>query len=87
VNVTGDLLYKTPPINIPADTVAVPSSTNSEVFGIFTANGNVNLENQQNNNNLEIDASIATIVAGGSGGLTNSGDAINTLTIVGGRRV
>jgi hypothetical protein len=85
VNVTGDLLYSTPPIVIPADTIAVPSTTNSEVFGIFTASGNVNLENQQNNNNIEIDASIATIAAGGSGALTNSGDAINTLTIVGGR--
>jgi hypothetical protein len=85
VNVTGDLLYSTPPINIPADTIAVPSSTNSEVLGIFTANGNVNLDNQQSNGNIEIDASVATIATGGSGGLVNTGNAINTLTIVGGR--
>ena len=34
---------------------------------------------------MEIDASIATISAGGSGGIVNTGSAINTLTIVGGR--
>ena len=85
VNVIGDLLYSTPPISIPADTIAVSSSVNSEVLGIFTASGNVNLDNQQSNGNLELDASIATIATGGSGGLVNTGNAINTLTIVGGR--
>jgi len=64
--------YKTPPLS---------------VLGIFTATGNVNLDDQQSNNNLEIDASIATISTGGSGGVTNTspGSSINTLTIVGGR--
>jgi hypothetical protein len=85
VDITGDLLYKTAPINIPADTIAVPSTTNSEVFGVFTANGNINLDNQQSNNKLEIDASLATISSGGSGGLVNPGNSIDTLTIVGGR--
>ena len=33
----------------------------------------------------KIDASLATISATGTGGLTNVGNAINTLTIVGGR--
>src|SRR5262249_1719022 len=37
------------------------------------------------NKNLEIDASIATISQGGSGGIVNTGNSINTLTIVGGR--
>jgi hypothetical protein len=85
INITGDLLYKTPPINIPADTIAVPSSTNPEVLGIYTANGNINLYNQQSNGNLEIDASLATLSSGGSGGLVNPGSGINTLTILGGR--
>jgi hypothetical protein len=35
--------------------------------------------------NLEIDASIATIVQNGGGGLVNTGNSINNLTIVGGR--
>ena len=43
------------------------------------------MANGQSNNNLEIDASIAAISNGGSGGLVNTGSAINTLTIVGGR--
>lgn len=34
--------------------------------------------------NLEIDASIATIKAGGSGGIVNPGNSINPLPIVGG---
>ncbi|HLK53079.1 MAG TPA: hypothetical protein VKU42_06470, partial [Candidatus Angelobacter sp.] len=41
--------------------------------------------NTQSNGNLEIDASLATLSAGGTGGLINTGNAINTLTIVGGR--
>jgi hypothetical protein len=45
----------------------------------------VNLKNGQSNGNLEIDASIATISATGSGGIVNTGNSINTLTIVGGR--
>jgi hypothetical protein len=34
---------------------------------------------------LEVDASLATISSNGTGGLTNVGSSINTLTIVGGR--
>ena len=34
---------------------------------------------------MEIDASIATISSGGSGGIVNPGNAISALTIVGGR--
>jgi len=43
------------------------------------------LNNGQSHDNLEIDASIATISNGGTGGLTNIGGTINTLNIVGGR--
>jgi hypothetical protein len=43
------------------------------------------LNNAQANGNLEIDASLATISQGGPGGLINTGNAINTLVIVGGR--
>lgn len=92
VTVTGDILYKTEPVtktqnqipNSPADTL-IPGADNGQVLGIFTAGGNINLNNQQSSTNLEIDASLATISAGGSGGLVNTGSAINTLTIVGGR--
>jgi hypothetical protein len=90
INVTGDILYKEEPVTMtqsgstPIDTL-VSANNYGQVLGLFTATGNVNLYNQQSNGNLEIDASIATISSGGSGGIVNNGNAIGTLTIVGGR--
>jgi len=98
VTITGDILYKTEPVtltqnqipNMPADTL-IPGNNNGQALGIFTANGDVQLANTQSNGNLEIDASLATVCATGTGGCTgnggliNNGNAINTLTIVGGR--
>ena len=85
ITVTGDLLYKAEPVTFtPADTLISANNT-GQVLGIFTAGGNVNLANSQSNGMLEIDASVATIKSGGSGGIVNTGNAINTLTIVGGR--
>jgi hypothetical protein len=92
VTVTGDILYKTEPVTqatnqipgTPADTL-IPGSDHGQVLGIFTSTGNVNLANTQSSGNLEIDASVATISAGGSGGIVNTGSAIGTLNIVGGR--
>jgi Tfp pilus assembly protein PilX len=88
VTITGDILYKTEPVYTSGSSLdqLVPGADSGQVLGIFTATGNVNLANTQKSpNNLEIDASIATISAGGSGGIVNTGSAINTLTIVGGR--
>jgi len=88
VTVTGDVLYKTDPVYMSGTQMdqLVPGGDTGQVLGIFTAKGNVNLNNKQSNpNNLEIDASIATISQGGSGGIVNTGAGINTLTIVGGR--
>jgi Tfp pilus assembly protein PilX len=92
VTVTGDILYKGEPVTMtgtptstpPIDSL-VPANNTGQVLGIFTAGGNVNLQNSQSNGNLEIDASIATISATGSGAIVNTGAGINTLTIVGGR--
>ncbi len=92
INITGDILYKTEPVTMtqnqipgtPADTL-IPANNNGQVLGLFTLTGNINLYNQQANHNLEIDASLATISQGGSGGLVNPGTAITTLNIVGGR--
>jgi Tfp pilus assembly protein PilX len=92
VTVTGDILYNTEPVTktqnqipgTPADTL-IPGSDHGQVLGIFTATGDIQLDNKQANGNLEIDASVATISNGGTGGLVNTGSAINTLTIVGGR--
>jgi hypothetical protein len=92
VTVTGDILYNKEPVTTtqnqipgtPADTL-IPGNDSGQVLGIFTGTGDVQLNNRQSNGNLEIDASIATISSGGSGGLVNTGSSINTLNIVGGR--
>ncbi len=65
--------------------IPLPTSASTQVLGIYTNNGNVQLNNQQSSGNLEIDASIAAFSTGGSGGLVNTGNSINTLNIVGGR--
>jgi hypothetical protein len=92
VTVTGDILYKTPPVTqtqnqipgTPADTL-IPGNDNKQVMGIFTSTGDIQLKNSQSNGNLEIDGSLATISQNGTGGIVNVGNGINTLTIVGGR--
>ena len=92
VAITGDVLYKTAPVTLtqnqipgqPADSL-IPGGDTHQALGIFTATGDIQLNNKQSNGNLEIDASLATISDNGTGGLTNIGNPINTLTIVGGR--
>jgi hypothetical protein len=92
ITITGDVQYKTKPVTTtqneipgtPADTL-IPGNDKGQVLGIFTANGNIQLANAQSSRNLRIDASMATIKSGGSGGIVNTGSAINTLTIIGGR--
>ncbi len=90
VTITGDVLYKSEPVtttataSTPVDTL-IPGNDHGQTLGIFTAKGDIQLKNGQSNGNLEIDASLATISTGGTGGLTNVGTGINTLTIVGGR--
>jgi Tfp pilus assembly protein PilX len=65
--------------------IPLPTNASLQVLGIYTANGNVQLNNQNSNGNLEIDASIAAFSQSGGGGLVNTGSAIGTLNIVGGR--
>jgi hypothetical protein len=94
VTITGDILYKSEPVTgtpgstspagAPIDTL-IPANNTGQALGIFTASGDIQMANTQSNGNLEIDASLATLSQGGTGGLTNTGNAINTLTIVGGR--
>jgi Tfp pilus assembly protein PilX len=87
VTITGDVLYKTEPVTTGGTTpdTLIAGNDHGQVLGIFTASGNVNLANTQSSGNLEIDASVATISQGGSGGIVNTGAGINTLKIVGGR--
>jgi Tfp pilus assembly protein PilX len=89
LTVTGDLIYKTPPVD--SSDNLITGNNKGQVLGLFTANGNVVLNDTQKNSsgsfdgNLEIDASVAAISSGGSGGLVNSGASLNYLKIVGGR--
>jgi hypothetical protein len=94
VTITGDILYNKEPVTgtpttpspagTPIDTL-ISSNDTGQALGIFTAKGDIQMNNSQSNGNLEIDASLATLSSGGTGGLTNTGAAIQTLTIVGGR--
>jgi hypothetical protein len=97
VTITGDILYKSPPVTLtangstPADSL-IPANDHGQALGIFTATGDIILNDTQVNpktgkadGNMEIDASLATISQTGTGGLTNPNSLINTLTIVGGR--
>ncbi|HYL91741.1 MAG TPA: hypothetical protein VEW69_01150, partial [Alphaproteobacteria bacterium] len=84
ITITGDLKYKTQPINMPADTINVPNDS-GQTLGLFTTKGDIILNSAAKaGSNLEIDATIAAITANGGGGLVNNGNAIGTLTIVGG---
>jgi Tfp pilus assembly protein PilX len=92
VNITGNLTYATEPVtttqnqipNTPADTL-IPGNNNGQVFGIFTAGGNILFNVPNSGQNLEIDASLAAVSKGGSGAVYNGGNQINTVNIIGGR--
>jgi Tfp pilus assembly protein PilX len=90
IAITGDLIYKTSPVDS-SDNLVSGAASMKQVLGIFTANGDIQLNDTQKNSggsydgNLEIDASIATIASGGTGGLVNTGSSLNYLKIVGGR--
>ncbi|HYR82918.1 MAG TPA: hypothetical protein VE422_02450 [Terriglobia bacterium] len=102
ITATGDILYKTEPVTttqnqiVPGTSPAccngspvatlIPGNDKDQVLGIFTTNGNFNLKSSANGSNIQIDASIATIRNGGSGGITTTGAyGFNTVNIVGGR--
>jgi hypothetical protein len=86
ISITGSLLYSTEPVTLnTADTLITSPSVPTNVLGIFTPGGDIQLLPSSGGNNLEIDASLAMISNGGTGGLDALGNSINTLTIVGGR--
>jgi Tfp pilus assembly protein PilX len=87
VTITGNITYTTEPVGTVGSNVdaLLSGGDTGQALGIFTAGGNIDMHAPTSNGNLEIDASLATISQGGSGGLVNTGNAINQLTIVGGR--
>lgn len=92
ITITDDILYKTKPVTTTQNQIPgtppstlIPGNDKGQVLGLFTNTGDIQLANCSGCGNLEIDASLATISQSGSGGLVNTGSAINTLTILGGR--
>jgi len=102
ITATGDILYKTEPVTttqnqiVPGTSPAccngspvatlIPGHDQDQVLGIFTTNGDFNLQSSANGSNIQIDASIATIRNGGTGGIKTTGSYnFNTVNIVGGR--
>jgi hypothetical protein len=83
IAITGNITYSTEPVTLNTSDTLVPGVTN--VLGIFTPTGQIQLQPSTNNQNMEIDASLAMISQGGSGGLIAQWNQINVLTIVGGR--
>ncbi len=92
VNITGNVEYATEPVTTyqnqipgtPADTL-IPGSNTGQVLGIFTVNGNINLDQSVNNGNIQVDGSLAAISQSGTGGFFNTGACINTFNNVGGQ--
>jgi len=95
VTITGDIRYTSEPVTTangqlvngvaqPADT-KIDANNTGQVLGIFTANGDIQMNNKQSDGNLWIDASIAMISTNSTGGWINTGPHINTLNLVGGR--
>lgn len=75
------------PPNSPAGTL-IPGNDNGQALGIFTATGNVMLDvSGISSRNIEIDASMATLSNGGTGGITVASGSpyANNILIVGGR--
>ena len=100
---TGNLLYATEPVTTtqnqavnstccngdPVDTLIPAYQNMNQVLGIFTANGQFQLQAPSNNANMETDASIAMISAsptGSNGKFATVGSyGVGTWTNIGGR--
>lgn len=98
IDITGDLRYTVEPVTVnTADTIvsATYNANATNVLGVFTASGNIQLSSPYADKNLEVDGSLAAVGAMTSDtpaglctsttcGFTVSG-SINTFTNVGGQ--
>jgi hypothetical protein len=84
IDITGSITYSTEPVSLTtADTPVSPAPTN--VLGIYTSGGNVELKPPTDVSTMEIDASLAEMASGASYGMTATWNKITNLNIVGGR--
>jgi len=93
---TGNLTYATEPVTTSGSNldslVSLPSNASYQVLGLYTANGEFQLNPSSNGANLETDASIAVISgnsncmpSNGCGAIATPGNGVGTWTNVGGR--
>jgi hypothetical protein len=86
IDVTGNITYATEPVTLnTADTLVAATPPITNVLGIYTSGGNIELKPPSNVSTMEIDASIAAMSSGSSYGLTATWNSIGTVNIVGGR--
>ncbi len=84
IAITGNITYSTEPVTLnSADTPTSPAPSN--VLGIFTTNGDIQLRPATNVSTMEVDASLAMLSTTSSGGLIAQWNTIGTVNIVGGR--
>ena len=86
ISITGSITYSTEPVSLSVSDTAV-SPPPSNVLGIFTTGGNIQIQPPSAVSTLEVNASMAAInsASGSNYGLQASWNSINTLNIVGGR--
>jgi hypothetical protein len=91
VTVTGDIKYAEEPVTLNNSDSLITANNQGQVLGIYTNSMiNFNIDNnsavQHNNDNIEVDGSLAAMVNGGSAGMQTPGNVgINNWTNVGGR--
>jgi Tfp pilus assembly protein PilX len=90
ITVQTNLLYVHEPVTLNTSDTLIPANDYKQVLGLFTNNGNLNLNSPYSNNNLEIDGALAMLANNCSSNYTacgglNTQSQIGTFTIVGGR--
>jgi hypothetical protein len=87
IDITGDVIYKHEPVTATTADTLIAGNDSSQVLGVFTASGNIQLSTSYSNHNLEVDGSLAAIgqgCASSSCGFTVSG-FIDTFNNIGGQ--
>jgi len=91
IDITGDVIYKTEVVTLNNSDTAInlPASASTQVLGIFTSNGNIQLNSPYSNSNLQVDGSLAALGSScptSSCGFVNLNNSyINTFNNVGGQ--
>jgi hypothetical protein len=87
INFTGDVIYNHEPVTMNAADTLISGNDYNQVFGAYTANGNIDTTTTYSNNNIQIDGSLAPVGASTcpTCGFTVSSGYVNTFNNVGGQ--